>query len=175
MEYIFQLNHTDDLNNHVLMWKNNSMLLCMFSVCSLYVLCVLLPHVCFICKTAACFINFLILFIYVSICVFLYTLCTVFPMIILVRLFSLTFNCMLWYSMQEMIYSYSGWEIHITNLLFIPAHKVGVGGYCHYYVWLWLCASMFCFRMISRKPLAGMFSYHIHTSLRGCRCAFWGL
>ena len=42
-------------------------------------------------------------------------------------------------------------------------------------VWLYICASVFRFRTISRKPLAELFSYFIHTSLKGCRCAFWGL
>ena len=30
-----------------------------------------------------------------------------------------------------------------------------------------------CFRTISRKPVVGLFSYCVHASLRGCRCAFW--
>ena len=35
--------------------------------------------------------------------------------------------------------------------------------------------SVFRFRTISRKPVAGLFSYCIHTSLRGYGCVFWGL
>ena len=49
------------------------------------------------------------------------------------------------------------------------------GRYCHHHVWPCGRAFAFLFRMISRKPLAGSFSYCIHISLRGCRCAFWGL
>ena len=33
----------------------------------------------------------------------------------------------------------------------------------------------FSFRTISRQAFAGLFSYCMHTSLRGCRCAFWVL
>ena len=33
----------------------------------------------------------------------------------------------------------------------------------------------FSFWTISQKAFAGLFSYCMHTSLRGCRCASWGL
>ena len=36
-------------------------------------------------------------------------------------------------------------------------------------------ASVFRSRTIYLKPLAGLLSYCIHTSLRGCRCAFLGV
>ena len=36
-------------------------------------------------------------------------------------------------------------------------------------------AFVFRFRTISWKAFAGLFLYCIHTSLRWCRCAFWGL
>ena len=32
--------------------------------------------------------------------------------------------------------------------------------------------SLTCFRNISLKPHVGFLSYHTHTSLKGCRCAF---
>ena len=42
--------------------------------------------------------------------------------------------------------------------------------------WLQLIADdKFSFQTISRKAFAELFSYCTHTSLRGCRCAFWGL
>ena len=45
---------------------------------------------------------------------------------------------------------------------------------CHHHVWPCGCAVVFRFRMISWKLLAGLFPYCTHTSLKGCRCAFWG-
>ena len=59
-------------------------------------------------------------------------------------------------------------------VLLAPAHEVG-GGYCHHNLWLCDRVSVFRFQTISWKLLAGLFSYCIHTSLRGCRCVFWGL
>ena len=58
-----------------------------------------------------------------------------------------------------------------------PAHEVGAGDVvilsspCLARV----CASVFYFRTLSRKPVAGLLSYFIHTSLQSCRCAFWEL
>ena len=43
------------------------------------------------------------------------------------------------------------------------------GGYYHHHVWPSVCASVFRFRTISRKPLAGLFLYCKHTFLAlGC-------
>ena len=53
-----------------------------------------------------------------------------------------------------------------------PAHEVGEGDID---ITMSGRASVLRFRTISRKPLAGLLSYCIHTSLRGCRFAFWGL
>ena len=50
-----------------------------------------------------------------------------------------------------------------------------------FYLWFWgdyclqlIANAKFSFRMISRKAFVELFSYCTHTSLRGCRCAFWG-
>ena len=57
-------------------------------------------------------------------------------------------------------------------ILFIPRPRCRGGGYSHHHVWPGGRASVFRFRTISLKPLAGLLSYCIQTSLRGCRCAF---
>ena len=62
-----------------------------------------------------------------------------------------------------------------TCAIFIPRPYFVGGGYCHHHVLPGGRASVFRFRTISLKPLAGLLSYCIHTSLRGCRCAFLGL
>ena len=50
-----------------------------------------------------------------------------------------------------------------------PAHEVGAGDIV---ITMSGRASVFRSQTISLKPLAGLLSYCIHTSLRGCRCAF---
>ena len=63
-----------------------------------------------------------------------------------------------------------------------PAHEVGAGAPAHEIgagdivftmsgraaVWPCVCASVFRFRTLSLKPLVGLLSYCIQTSLRGC-------
>ena len=66
------------------------------------------------------------------------------------------------------------WEWSAVSF-FIPRRRSRGGGYCHHHVWPCGRASVFRFQTISLKPLAGLLSYCIQTSLRGCRCAFWSL
>ena len=67
--------------------------------------------------------------------------------------------------------------LNVAPLFLSPTDEVQCrgGAYCHHHVWPCVCTSVFRFRTISLKMLAVLLSYCIHTSLRGCWCAFWGL
>ena len=68
----------------------------------------------------------------------------------------------------------AGWQrLPIINQHFLsPAHENR--GWGDIVITMSGRASVFRFRTISLKPLAGLLLNCIHTSLRGCRCAFWG-
>ena len=59
----------------------------------------------------------------------------------------------------------------VDMYLVCPFYPPVGAGYCHHYVWR---VSVFRFRAISLKPLAGLLSFFIHTSLGRCTYAFWG-
>ena len=82
-------------------------------------------------------------------------------------------NCQWTHNCLWIIYYRSA--IPLLLYLFIPCPRSRGGEHCHHHVWPCVYVSPFRFRRITRKPLAGLFSYCINTSLKRCRYVYWGL